>query len=83
MNATTDGLSAPRLRTRICDMLKIRHPVILGGERAILFYGQDAGLIDAIEPAGDIVARMVHEAHEVIARQSSGLLEPAAGRREV
>jgi NAD(P)H-dependent flavin oxidoreductase YrpB (nitropropane dioxygenase family) len=52
-------------------------------DRAILFYGQDAGLIDAIEPAAGIVARMVREAHEILTRQSSGLLEPAAGRREV
>ncbi len=51
-------------------------------DRAVLFYGQDAGLIHAIEPAGDIVIRMVREAHDVIARQASGLLEPAAGRRE-
>ncbi|MGQ0548224.1 MAG: NAD(P)H-dependent flavin oxidoreductase, partial [Armatimonadota bacterium] len=50
---------------------------------AILFYGQDAGLIHAIEPAGEIVTRMVREAHEVIARQASGLLEPTAGQREV
>lgn len=51
-------------------------------DRAVLFYGQDAGLIHAIEPAGDIVARMVREAHEIIARRSASLLE-AAGQRKV
>lgn len=52
-------------------------------DRAILLYGQDAGLIDAIEPAGEIVTRMVREAHEVIARQASGLRGPTAGQRGV
>lgn len=53
-------------------------------DRAILFYGQDAGLIDSIGPAGEIVARMVREACDVIARQSSGLRrESAAGQRRV
>lgn len=40
---------------------------------ASLFIGQDAGLIDAIEPAGEIVRRLVREAEEVTRRISVGL----------
>ncbi len=35
-------------------------------DKGILLIGQDAGLIDAIEPAGEIVARMVRDAHATI-----------------
>jgi NAD(P)H-dependent flavin oxidoreductase YrpB (nitropropane dioxygenase family) len=35
-------------------------------ERTPLLFGQDAGLIDAIEPVGDLMARMVHDAHAII-----------------
>ncbi|HEY7575203.1 MAG TPA: nitronate monooxygenase, partial [Thermoanaerobaculia bacterium] len=35
-------------------------------EDAALFYGQDAGLIDALEPAGSIVRRIVDEAEEIL-----------------
>lgn len=35
-------------------------------DRAVLFFGQDAGLIDSIEPAGAVVTGMVREAYEII-----------------
>ncbi len=35
---------------------------------AVLFYGQDAGLIDSVEPAGSIVVKMVEEARDILAR---------------
>jgi len=35
---------------------------------AALFIGQDAGLIDAIEPAGEVVRRIVRDADAVLAR---------------
>ncbi|HEY7111982.1 MAG TPA: nitronate monooxygenase [Thermoanaerobaculia bacterium] len=42
------------------------------GDRAYapLFLGQDAGLIEAIEPAGEIVRRVVAEAEEILRRLS-------------
>jgi NAD(P)H-dependent flavin oxidoreductase YrpB (nitropropane dioxygenase family) len=39
---------------------------------AALFYGQDAGLIDALEPAGSIVRRLVEEADAILRRLGSG-----------
>ncbi len=45
-------------------------------ERTPLLFGQDAGLIDAIEPAGDIVARIVREACAVITARLAALVEP-------
>ena len=44
--------------------------------QAPLFYGQDAGLIDALEPAGEIVARLVREAEEILARLSGREASP-------
>jgi NAD(P)H-dependent flavin oxidoreductase YrpB (nitropropane dioxygenase family) len=35
-------------------------------ERTPLLFGQDAGLIDTIEPAGDLIARIVREAHDML-----------------
>jgi NAD(P)H-dependent flavin oxidoreductase YrpB (nitropropane dioxygenase family) len=35
-------------------------------ERTPLLFGQDAGLIEAIEPVGELMARMVREAHAII-----------------
>lgn len=35
-------------------------------ERTPLLFGQDAGLIDAIEPAGELIPRIVREAHDVL-----------------
>jgi NAD(P)H-dependent flavin oxidoreductase YrpB (nitropropane dioxygenase family) len=35
-------------------------------DRGILLIGQDAGLIDTIEPAGEIVSQIVRDAHKII-----------------
>ncbi len=46
----------------------------------LLLIGQDAGLIDRIEPAAEIVARIVREAEEILARRPAevlGHLSPA------
>ncbi|MEP6767297.1 MAG: nitronate monooxygenase [Acidobacteriota bacterium] len=43
---------------------------------APLFIGQEAGLIDALEPAGEIVLRLVREAEAAIARLRSLLVPP-------
>jgi NAD(P)H-dependent flavin oxidoreductase YrpB (nitropropane dioxygenase family) len=42
-------------------------------ERTPLLFGQDAGLIDAIEPVGDLIARMVRDAHAVITKRLAAL----------
>jgi NAD(P)H-dependent flavin oxidoreductase YrpB (nitropropane dioxygenase family) len=47
-------------------------------ERTPLRFGQDAGLIDAIEPAADIIARMVRDAHSVITERLAQLAAPPA-----
>lgn len=43
-------------------------------DRTPLLFGQDAGLIDAIEAAGDVVLRLVREAHAVIAGRLAPLV---------
>ena len=43
-------------------------------ERGSLLIGQDAGLIDAIEPAGALVARLVGEAEEILRRRAPEVL---------
>ena len=48
-------------------------------EHGSLLIGQDAGLVDAIEPAGPLVERLVAEA-EAALRSRSTLLETARGR---
>jgi NAD(P)H-dependent flavin oxidoreductase YrpB (nitropropane dioxygenase family) len=50
-------------------------------ERTPLLFGQDAGLIDAIEPAADVITRMVREAHEVISGRLASLTESPARSR--
>jgi NAD(P)H-dependent flavin oxidoreductase YrpB (nitropropane dioxygenase family) len=45
-----------------------------------LLFGQDAGLIDAIEPAGDLIDRIVREAHEVITGRLAKLAISSARR---
>jgi NAD(P)H-dependent flavin oxidoreductase YrpB (nitropropane dioxygenase family) len=45
-----------------------------------LLIGQDAGLIDSVEPAGQIVQRMVREAEEILSRRPAEVLAAAAGR---
>lgn len=43
-------------------------------DRSLLWFGQDAGLIDSVEPAGEIVVRMVREAREIIAGRLTATL---------
>jgi NAD(P)H-dependent flavin oxidoreductase YrpB (nitropropane dioxygenase family) len=43
-------------------------------DRSVVWAGQSAGLIDRIEPAGEVVARLVAEA-ELIMRRRAGLLD--------
>ena len=45
-------------------------------ERALLWFGQDAGLIDAVEPAADVVERMVREAHDIIVNRLAQAIVP-------
>jgi NAD(P)H-dependent flavin oxidoreductase YrpB (nitropropane dioxygenase family) len=47
-------------------------------EHTPLLFGQDAGLIEAIEPAGEVVARLVREAHAVITERLAALVAPPA-----
>jgi NAD(P)H-dependent flavin oxidoreductase YrpB (nitropropane dioxygenase family) len=47
-------------------------------ERTPLLFGQDAGLIEAVEPAGEIVTRLIREAHAVITGRLAQLVAPAA-----
>jgi NAD(P)H-dependent flavin oxidoreductase YrpB (nitropropane dioxygenase family) len=44
---------------------------------AVLYSGQTAGLIDAIEPAGTVVARVVTEAAALLRERASALRSPA------
>ncbi len=63
--------------------LRQRQPLLVGDVRAaraagdvdrgILLIGQDAGLINAIEPAGELVARIVREAHTIITGRLAAL----------
>jgi len=43
-------------------------------DNAPLLFGQDAGLIDSVKPAGEIISTMVAEAEEIIQRRLPGLL---------
>ena len=45
-------------------------------DHAVLFFGQDAGLIDSIKPAAQIVADMVRDAHEIVSRRLPSLIRP-------
>jgi NAD(P)H-dependent flavin oxidoreductase YrpB (nitropropane dioxygenase family) len=45
-------------------------------DHAILFFGQDAGLIDSIKPAAQIVDDMVREALEILSRRLPSLFGP-------
>jgi NAD(P)H-dependent flavin oxidoreductase YrpB (nitropropane dioxygenase family) len=42
-------------------------------EEAPLFIGQDAGLIDAIVPAAELVARLVAEAEAALSRAAAAI----------
>jgi len=44
-------------------------------EEAYLLYGQDAGLINDLPPAGEIVRRVAAEAEEILASKLPGLLK--------
>jgi NAD(P)H-dependent flavin oxidoreductase YrpB (nitropropane dioxygenase family) len=43
-------------------------------ENAALFFGQDAGLIDSVESASEIVRQMITQAEEIISGRLSSLL---------
>jgi NAD(P)H-dependent flavin oxidoreductase YrpB (nitropropane dioxygenase family) len=45
-----------------------------------LLIGQDAGLIESVEPAAEIVRRMVHEAEEILSRRPAEALSVPAAR---
>ena len=45
-----------------------------------LLIGQDAGLIDRVEPAGDIVQRLVREAEEILGRRPAEVLPATPAR---
>jgi NAD(P)H-dependent flavin oxidoreductase YrpB (nitropropane dioxygenase family) len=47
-------------------------------DNGALLIGQDAGLIDRIEPAGEIVLRLVREAEELLSRRAAEVLRPVA-----
>jgi NAD(P)H-dependent flavin oxidoreductase YrpB (nitropropane dioxygenase family) len=47
-------------------------------EHTPLLFGQDAGLIEAIEPAGEVIARLIREAHAVITGRLAPLVAPPA-----
>jgi len=48
-------------------------------QHAPLLFGQDAGLIDAILPAGEVVRRIVAEAREIIEGRLRGLVAGSGG----
>ena len=58
------------LRARRSEVGAAMKRAFEAGDRdaAPLFIGQDAGLIDAIEPAGDVVHRIVREAEAILRR---------------
>jgi len=43
-------------------------------EEAYLLYGQDAGLVNDLPPAGEIVRRIAAEAEEILTRKLPGLV---------
>lgn len=67
--------------------LRQRQPLLVAAVRAaraagdidkgILLIGQDAGLIDAIEPAGELVARIVRDAHAIITERLAAIAASA------
>jgi NAD(P)H-dependent flavin oxidoreductase YrpB (nitropropane dioxygenase family) len=62
------------LRARRAEVGERMRRAIEAGDRsyAPLFLGQDAGLIDAIEPAGEVVRRVVAEAEDILRRLAGG-----------
>jgi NAD(P)H-dependent flavin oxidoreductase YrpB (nitropropane dioxygenase family) len=47
-------------------------------DNGALLIGQDAGLIDSIEPAGSIVERVVREAEAILGRRPGEVLDPVS-----
>jgi NAD(P)H-dependent flavin oxidoreductase YrpB (nitropropane dioxygenase family) len=47
-------------------------------DNGTLLIGQDAGLIDRIEPAGEIVQRLVREAEDLLSQRAAEVLRPLA-----
>jgi NAD(P)H-dependent flavin oxidoreductase YrpB (nitropropane dioxygenase family) len=45
-------------------------------DNGTLLIGQDAGLIDSVEPAGEVVQRIVREAEDALARRTADVLAP-------
>jgi NAD(P)H-dependent flavin oxidoreductase YrpB (nitropropane dioxygenase family) len=45
-------------------------------DNGALLIGQDAGLIESVEPAGEIVQRLVREAEEILTRRAAEVLLP-------
>lgn len=43
-------------------------------DNAPLMFGQDAGLIDSVKPAAEIISGMAKEADDIMRRRLSGLL---------
>ena len=50
-------------------------------EQAALLIGQDAGLIDAVLPAAEVIRRMVVEAHTIITERLPHLCQPETAAR--
>lgn len=49
-------------------------------DNAPVLFGQDAGLIDSVRPAGEIVESMVREAEEIIKGRLNRLVQNSTGR---
>ncbi len=66
-------------RNQPAVLRRIREAAAAGDvEHGVLYSGQDAGLIEAIEPAGDVVRRVAGEA-EALLRDVPGQVLPEAG----
>jgi NAD(P)H-dependent flavin oxidoreductase YrpB (nitropropane dioxygenase family) len=66
------------LRARRAEVAARMLRAFQAGDRdyAPLFLGQDAGLIDAIEPAGEVLRRIVSEAEQILRRLAGGTGTP-------
>ncbi|MGA2468158.1 MAG: hypothetical protein ABSH06_27910 [Thermodesulfobacteriota bacterium] len=53
-------------RTRICDLLRIEHPIIQGGMLGLANAELSVGLIREIIPAAMVVRRLVEEYEEIL-----------------
>lgn len=68
----------PELRRRRRDVARQVATARAAGDvqRTPLLFGQDAGLIDSIVPAGEVVTRIVTEAREIIEKRLAGFATP-------